>query len=220
MKNAEHDLLLVYLSAGNLKVDATDYPHTIIKVITMNGEVYALDMTGAQYGWTECIVPWKVYVESRVREFKDVVPFGGTKVRSNMTAKTTGGHFEQVHGINVLFAQVVDAAVMFWQRCNILTTDLFRLPEQDFQKKQASLLDAVEEFLQKEKAFQKSQGSFEFKAGFSGGIQQVPIISAGMESKENAGSLNLTDKEYALISAYMASGQNRHEANGTFSAGL
>ena len=180
MKNAEHDLLRVYPNEGNPKIDATDYHHNIIKIITRNGEVYALDMTGAQYGWTECIVPWQIYVESRIREVKDVVPFGGTKVCSNMKAKETGGQYQRVHNIKVLFAQVVDGAVMLWQRGNILTTDLFRLPAQEFQKKQASLLDAVEELLQKEKAFQESQGSFESKRGFRDGFEKKFISAAAL----------------------------------------
>ena len=172
MKNAKHDLLRVYPNAGDPKIDATDYHHNIIKITMKTGEVYALDMTGAQYGWTECIVPWKTYVESRVREVKKVVPFGETKVSSNMDAKKKGGQYQWVHGIKVLFAQIVDGAVMLWQRGNILTTDLFRLPEQEFQKKQASLVDAVEELLQKEKSFQESQGSFESKAGFGDGFEK------------------------------------------------
>ena len=172
VKNAEHDLLRVYSNEGNLNIDATDYRHKIIKIVTKTGEIYALDMTGAQYGWTECILPWKIYVESRVRELKDAVPFGGTKVWGNMMAKETGGQYQRVHNIRVFFAQVVDAAVMLWQRGNILTTDLFRLPEQDFQKKEASLLDAVEELLQMEKAFQESQGSFQCKGRLTGGFEK------------------------------------------------
>ena len=178
MKNAEHDLLRVYSNEGDPKIDATDYHHNIMKIVTRNMEVYALDMTGAQYGWTECIVPWKIYVESRVRELKNAVPFGETKVWGNMNAKETGGQYQRVHNIKVLFAQVVDGAVMLWQRGNTLTTDLFRLPEQVFQKKQASLLDAVEELLQKEKAFQESQGSFEIKGGFRDDFESKRFTSA------------------------------------------
>lgn len=172
MKNAKHELKRVYLNAGAPILDGTDYNHDIIKITTRTGEIYALDMTGAQYGWTECIVPWSHYVKSRVREVKNVVPFGETKVWCLKRAKETGGQYKTVHDIKVLFAQVVDCAVMFWQRANILTTDLFRLPEQEFQKKQASLLDAVEELLQKEKAFQESQGTFESKGGFSNGFEK------------------------------------------------
>ena len=179
MKNAKHDLLRVYPNEGNPKIDATDYHHNIIKITTRNGEVYALDMAGAQYGWTECIVPWKFYVESRVGAATNVVPFGGTKVWSNMEAKKRGGQYQWVYGIKVLFAQVVDGAVMLWQRGDILTTDLFRLPEQEFQKKQASLLDAVEELLQKEKALQESRGSFESKAGFRDGFEKKFISADG-----------------------------------------
>ena len=178
MKNTQHDLLRVYLNEGNPKIDATDYQHNIFRITTRNGEVYALDMTGAQYGWTECIVPWKIYADSRVREVKNVVSFGGTRVWSNTEAKKMGGQHQWVHSIRMLFAQVVDGAVMLWQRGNMLTTDLFRLPEQDFQKKQASLLDAVEELLQREIAIQDSQRGFELKGGFRDGFDRKRLPDA------------------------------------------
>ena len=172
MKNAEHNLVRVYPNAGIPAIDGTDYHHDIIKITTRAGEVNALDMTGAQYGWTECIVPWNIYIKSRVREVKKVVPFGETKAWCTKRAKETGGQYQMVHGIKVLFAQVVDGAVMLWQRGHILTTDLLRLPENDFHKKQASLLDAVEELLQKEKVFQESQGIFESKGRFRDGFDK------------------------------------------------
>ena len=177
VKNAKHDLIRVYTNAENDHINRTNKYHTIIKITTRTGEVYALDMTGAQYGWTECIVPWEVYVESRVEEVIDVFSFGGIKVWCNMDTEKRGGRYKWVCGIKVLFAQVVDGAVMLWQKGNMLTTNLFRLPEQDFQKKQASLIDSVEELLQKEKASQESQGSFETE-GFKDGFEREQFFGA------------------------------------------
>ena len=180
MKNSKHDLLRVYPNDGAPKIDTTDYRHIIIKITTRTGEVYALDMTGAQYGWTECIVPWKLYVESRVRKVEKVVPFGETKVWYYKRANDIGGQYEWVSCIHELFAEVLDGAVVFWQRSNITATNLVRLPEQEFQKKQASLLDAVEDLLERQKAFRKSQGMFELKGGFKDGFEKRFITEAGL----------------------------------------
>ncbi|CZT53010.1 uncharacterized protein RSE6_14441 [Rhynchosporium secalis] len=47
-----------------------NFEHEIIKVKLQNGgEEYALDFSGAQYGYFEPVIPWLKYVESRVAHF-------------------------------------------------------------------------------------------------------------------------------------------------------
>lgn len=159
----------VYGGEGPPVIDGTDYAHTIIRVTTMNGETYALDMAGAQYGWYEPVTPWQSYNTSRVREIKDVVPFGGTRVFCKTRADNTGGQHKWVHGIKEGFAKSVDEAVEWWQRRNIPSSDLLRLPEHEFQKRRGSLIDTVDEFLQLYKAIQESNGGFTVREGFKHG---------------------------------------------------
>lgn len=54
----------------NGQIDATDYSHLVLKITLGNGEQYAVDMTGAQYGWTEAILPWNFYSASRIRSIQ------------------------------------------------------------------------------------------------------------------------------------------------------
>ena len=71
-----------------------------------------------------------------------------------------------IHSIKEDFAEGVDLALAWWQRVNIMSTDLLRLPEHEFQKRQTSLLGCVDEFMQRYKAFQDSYGGFNVAGGF------------------------------------------------------
>ena len=42
--------------------------HKVLEATTCNGERYALDITGAQFGFYEAILPWKEYVDLHVCE--------------------------------------------------------------------------------------------------------------------------------------------------------
>lgn len=166
MKGAKHYMKQVYPSEGPLTIDGTDYAHTIIRVMLKNGETYALDMAGAQYGWHEPVTPWQLYSASRVQGIKEVVPFGGTKIFCKKRAKTLSKQQQWNNAIKEHFAYFVDKVVTWWQKRNISLADLLHLPEQEFQRRRASLLDAVKEFLKLVKTFQVSNRAFTVSEGF------------------------------------------------------
>ena len=50
--------------------------HKVLKATTTNGESYALDIAGVQFGQHTAVVPWQHYVDQHVREIhgsEDVV---------------------------------------------------------------------------------------------------------------------------------------------------
>ena len=158
----------MYLNEGVRGFDDTDYIHTIIRVTMKNGETYSLDMAGAQYGWHESVVPWKLYT-TRVREVKEVLPFGGTKIFCKTRAKTMGPQREWIHSITEIFAKYMDGAITWWQTSNISTADLLRLPEYEFQKKKTSLMEVAEDHLRLCKTLHESRGYFEIEGKFNEG---------------------------------------------------
>ena len=161
-------------------MDATDYVHSIIRITMKNGHIYALDMAGAQYGWHESIIPWQTYHASRVREIREVLPFGGTRLFCDARANSMIAQGKWVHGINRNFAFNVQEAVTWWQKKNISTTNLLRLPEPDFTKHQSSLLETVAEFLRISKTMQESKGAFDVKGGFQHGAFDRKFTSAAL----------------------------------------
>lgn len=50
-----------------------DNNHCIIRATLNDGQVFAIDLTGAQYGWDETIVPWKDYTQ-RIEKTKNTYP--------------------------------------------------------------------------------------------------------------------------------------------------
>lgn len=178
IKNAQHHLKQVYTGEGLLKIDGTDYAHTILRITTKNEETYALDMTGAQYGWDGVLIPWKLYANMRVREIREVMPFGQTKVFCKERAEAMGEQCKWIHQIKDGFAKNIDEAIVWWQRGHLPTTKILRLPEQDFQKEQASLLETVDHFLQLYNMIEESQGGFEVKGGFIQGAFDRKFTSA------------------------------------------
>lgn len=155
----------VYTGEGLPKTDNTDWAHTVIRITTKSEETYAVDMTGAQYGWRESVIPWQQYNNSRMRMIKEVGAFGNTRIYCKTRAKKMGERHEWIHSIRERFAQLVDGAIAGWQKNNISLSDLLRLPEHEFQERQASLLSFIDECLQQYKALQESIG------GFTSGIE-------------------------------------------------
>ena len=174
---AKHNLRRVVPNEGRNRIDATDYAHTVIRVTVKNGDVYVLDMAGAQYGWHEPVIPWQLYSASRVRGIKSVVPFGETRVFCKQRAQNLSEQQNWIHSIKESFAESVDDAVAKWQMANISSSDLLRLPDQEFLERQASLLDAVDGFMQQYKTFSESQGNYNISQGFQhGGLDRKITI--------------------------------------------
>ena len=152
--------------------------HKVIRVTTRSGESYALDMAGAQYGCDEPILPWKLYTVLRVREIREVVPFGQTKVFCKIRANLMGEQCKWIQCIHENFAENVEGDITWWQRGKISTSKLLRLPEQEFKQRQASLLGVVDQFSKLCKALQESKGAFEVKGGFIHGAYDRTFSSA------------------------------------------
>ena len=108
----------------------------------------------------EAIVPGKLYSTSKIGEIQRVEPFGETKVFCKKKAKNIFERQEWIRSIKECFAQHVDGAVAWWQRGNISSSELLHLPEDEFQRKKASLLSCIDEFMQRYNSFQESRGGF------------------------------------------------------------
>ena len=49
----------------NRNRDMTEYPHAILRITLRTAEQYAFDLSGAQHGYWEPVVPWATYLQSR-----------------------------------------------------------------------------------------------------------------------------------------------------------
>lgn len=69
-----------------VKVEFIDCPqfynsHNLIKIDIPGDEAFAVDVTAGQYGWDEALVPWDVFVQTRVAQFVIVHPLEGPQIQ-------------------------------------------------------------------------------------------------------------------------------------------
>ena len=159
VKNQRIRLLRAF---DNGLVDGTDYSHLVIKITLCNGEQYAIDTTGAQYGWTEAILPWYFYSASRIRSAEKVMTFGQTVIDLREKCVKIGGQYEWIHEIREEFGEALDVLIAQIEADGILPkiSALVKLPEVEFMAQQKELLDTILYSLERAKALAEEQGRF------------------------------------------------------------
>lgn len=50
---------------GSEPVSNMDYRHMVWRVTLQSGDVYAIDLTGSQYGWPDPVCPWQECLDQR-----------------------------------------------------------------------------------------------------------------------------------------------------------
>ena len=65
----------------------TDYKHSVLLVTLKTGEKWVLDVTRAQYGWTELISPWEQYRSHKVLFAVDTKDFGTERLSMDERAE-------------------------------------------------------------------------------------------------------------------------------------
>ena len=144
-------------------VDATDYLHSVIRVALKSGDKYILDLTGAQYGWQEVVTPYDIYQQSKIRLIKQVLPFGGTRQFCKERAENTGGMAKWNHRADTAFETALNDLLKSWQQGNMSLSTLLRLPDDEFEKQQAELLEMLESGMQIYRNYMIETGAMDLK---------------------------------------------------------
>lgn len=58
------------------------WSHTAYRITLRDGSKWALDLTTAQFGYEDNLVPWQQYEQERIIHFLEVDDFGGTSAKS------------------------------------------------------------------------------------------------------------------------------------------
>lgn len=69
------------VSFTNISKDERQADHVIFKVALNDGQDYAIDLTGAQYGRYQTVLPWSEYRSDMVKNVVRVDPLGATATR-------------------------------------------------------------------------------------------------------------------------------------------
>ena len=113
----------------------------------MAGEIYALDMTGAQYGWTEPILPWDVFANTRLRTIDHVDSFGWHRPYYKNRCHSSVVGYKGYHDVMEDFGRALDDYIGKWQKKNVSLQALLNLPQDQFQAKREALMAYMESSL-------------------------------------------------------------------------
>lgn len=140
--------------------------HNVLRVTLTNGEVYALDLTGPQFGWHgSSVLPWSLFLEGRVDIVKEVCKFGETARVIKEEAQAAGVARMNMHHINEQIAIHLDHYLKQWQRDNASLKAMLRWSEEEFRPKQDLLLRSMEDRMREVRAYALKTGFFDILTG-------------------------------------------------------
>ncbi|KAL8824708.1 MAG: hypothetical protein Q9170_008068, partial [Blastenia crenularia] len=125
---------------GNGMSVVREYRHLVLRVTGISGGQYALDMTGAQFGWWETVLPWDFYLATRIRN-PSFDTFGTTKARMEANRGLLNENAQHYYLLREQFATQLMCNIDIWQRCNCSLPDLLHLYGTAFDEKQTSLIE-------------------------------------------------------------------------------
>lgn len=115
--------------------------HCIIKADLNNGESYAIDVAGAQYGWYDAIMPWDLYMNSRIDRIESVHDLRKIEeCQKEVLEKAERSEKTQEES----FAEVFVIAAKWWETENGAFEAMLKPKEEVFERKQVGLLNAIE----------------------------------------------------------------------------
>jgi hypothetical protein len=117
--------------------------HSILRVVTRDGQAFAIDVTAAQYGWTEIMIPWNVYLNQRVSLVRETVQLGTWAILSEHIA-TQKDFVGAVHEARSKVSKGLNATVNEWlKKKNLTPAQLLDLPDHEYVSKEENLTAAV-----------------------------------------------------------------------------
>ena len=141
-------------------IDGKEYNHLILKLTVKNGEQYALDMTGAQLGWQEALMPWDIYAHFRIQYVVETLEFGEKHNKRHANTNGDGDRISNVDTILNQFAKILRLASEDFQERQLTFKKLLDLPEGVYKARTAILLDNICHHLEAFKAYGEDKGLF------------------------------------------------------------
>lgn len=124
------------------------FPHAIWEVTLKSGDVYAVDIAGAQYGYYEPVVPIAKYMDHRVIGNIVARHFGYTKDKYPQQAMTSGGLFAVLYKVNSLLSEVLTDSCGEWEKSRACKLpDMLKLGDKAFEPKEGLFFAAMERIL-------------------------------------------------------------------------
>lgn len=159
---------ITLLSLTGYRDKNSEYNHAVIKLTLNNGDQYALDISGAQFGYRTPLVPWNQYFDTRVDSVAQTKYLGDHRRRSKFLVKPDEDGNGGMKTCNEEVAEVINAAIEKWQKKNIKLKDMLRLQDSAFFSKREEFLRSIEESIEAKRDWiekaAKRQAEYESKS--------------------------------------------------------
>lgn len=165
-----HIISMDNASNGELQNGQRDRAHFIIRLNMKDWTGFALDLTGAQYGWLEPVVNLKDYMDEKMEiQSVGLAKFG--TLRERVLEMSTEGK-ENINSVtlnNLRISRILKKEVITWQvkEGNMMVRDMCRLDHQKFERKQKEFLGYMEKKL-RERVEEERQEYFDAFEGAGG----------------------------------------------------
>lgn len=160
-KNLKIEILQSQGKISNIDAVRKDGMHHIIFRVTLtNGEQYAVDLAGAQYGYHKECLTWQDYSTSRIEKVIEIGALGATKKALADDTEKKGYPANRVQELNISFAKEMWLCVQIWTRQEGSLDAMLALPEKYHMAKRTSLLELVERFVTLSRQDSIRQGSW------------------------------------------------------------
>lgn len=134
-------------------------PHQVLRITLKNGEIYIIDLAGAQYGHYESVVPVDTYFQTRAGSVLERRIFGHQQrlLKQACGAPTWRG---AILDCNEQFHRGLNLSIDVWQKENVSLDSMLNLAEKHFLQRQRHLIAFVDEKLREYKEWAEIGGLF------------------------------------------------------------
>ena len=137
----------------NCKGDTSPRRHCIFRVKLRTDEVYAFDLSGAQFGYRETVSPWESYLQSRgVRDSEESIRFRpfGYKLNSMHDASKELSLYGAIMKYNIDFARAAASACEKFGSAegHVPLSEMLKLPQKAYEYQRADLVGFIAKALE------------------------------------------------------------------------
>lgn len=128
--------------------------HCVLRVTLHTGETFAIDFTGAQYGWRSQLHTWNTYIEHRAKRINGVTTLGITSLHESAVYSLFAPHSiekaTRAFRTNVAHDGLVRGLVTYFVQHQTSVKDLLSLPCSSFVRERAQLVNFVKDSIRRQ----------------------------------------------------------------------
>ena len=135
---------LIRNGADSHESDSSGDGHVVFKITISEDEDYALDITGAQFGFYDPVTPWASYQQNRIETLGTIRPLKHLRGSHGLDGDDRGGWFIERTALKGHFTKIFGSPLRSWQAKNGAFSVMLKLREELFRKRQVELLNFID----------------------------------------------------------------------------